>query len=126
MYSFGINDTFQALELGAVKKLIVWEDIPQYRYVVRNPTTLEEDTIYLKPEEERNPIHFQTDEGLAKEIVSKDSLLDWLIENYKQFGAKLEIVTDRSSEGSQFCMGFGGFGALLRWKVDFDVFVADG
>ena len=20
------------------------------------------------------------------------------------------------------CLGFGGFGALLRWKVDFDVF----
>jgi len=125
MYSFGINDTFKALELGAVDKLIVWDDIPQFRYVVRNPATLEEDTIYLKSEEESNPIHFQTECGLAKEIVSKDSLLDWLVENYKQYGTKLEIVTDRSSEGAQFCMGFGGFGALLRWKVDFDVFVVD-
>jgi len=125
MYSFGIKDTFTSLELGAVEKLIIWEEIPEYRYLVRNPTTLEEDTLYLKPGEESNPIHFQTEDGLAKEILNKESLLDWLVENYKQYGAKLEIITDKSSEGNQFCMGFGGFGALLRWKVDFDVFDED-
>lgn len=42
-----------------------------------------------------------------------------LANNYKSFGAALEFVTDRSQEGSQFCRGFGGIGAILRWKVDF-------
>jgi len=27
---------------------------------------------------------------------------------------KLEFVTDKSSEGNQFCMGFGGLGGTLR------------
>lgn len=30
----------------------------------------------------------------------------------------MEIITDKSPEGSQFCKGFGGIGALLRYKVD--------
>ena len=34
-------------------------------------------------------------------------------------GATLEIITDRSQEGSQFCKGFGGIGGLLRYRVDF-------
>ena len=31
----------------------------------------------------------------------------------------MEIVTDRSQEGSQFCKGFGGIGGILRYRVDF-------
>ena len=46
-------------------------------------------------------------------------LLEWFANNYKTFGAALEIITDRSQEGSQFCRGFGGIGGLLRYKVDF-------
>lgn len=34
---------------------------------------------------------------------------------------KLEFVTDKSSEGNQFCMGFGGLGAILRYRLDEDV-----
>jgi len=29
-------------------------------------------------------------------------------------------VSDRSSEGNQFVKGFGGIGALLRYKVNFE------
>lgn len=41
-------------------------------------------------------------------------LLEWLANNYKSFGATLEIITDRSQEGSQFVRGFGGVGGMLR------------
>ena len=30
----------------------------------------------------------------------------------------MEIVTDKSQEGSQFVRGFGGVGGILRYKVD--------
>jgi peptide chain release factor subunit 1 len=49
----------------------------------------------------------------------KDNITDYIAENYKQWGCKLEFVTNRSQEGSQFCRGFGGIGGLLRWKVEF-------
>ncbi len=47
------------------------------------------------------------------------SLLEWLANNYKTYGATLEIITDRSQEGAQFVRGFGGIGGLLRYRVDF-------
>jgi peptide chain release factor subunit 1 len=45
--------------------------------------------------------------------------VEWMANNYKNFGCNLEFVTDRSGEGTQFVKGFGGIGGILRWKVDF-------
>jgi len=36
---FGVNETIKALESGAVEELIVWEDLPVNRYVLRNKET---------------------------------------------------------------------------------------
>ena len=40
------------------------------------------------------------------------------MDNYKRFVSHLEIVTDKSSEGSQFVKGFGGIGGILRYKME--------
>lgn len=45
-------------------------------------------------------------------------LLEWFANNYKKFGATLEIVTDKSQEGSQFVKGFGGIGGKYSTDVD--------
>lgn len=42
--------------------------------------------------------------------MESQPLLEWLANNYKSFGATLEIITDKSQEGSQFVRGFGGIG----------------
>lgn len=36
------------------------------------------------------------------ETVEKLQLVEWFANNYKNFGATLEFVTNRSQEGSQF------------------------
>jgi len=46
------------------------------------------------------------------------TLVEWLANRHERFGAALELVTDRSPEGSRFCRGLG---ALLRYRVDFSV-----
>lgn len=46
------------------------------------------------------------------ELVESQQLLEWLANNYKSFGATLEIITDKSQEGSQFVRGFGGIGGI--------------
>ena len=56
------------------------------------------------------------------ETIESISVLEWFANNYKKFGAKLEIVTNRSQEGSQFVKGFGGIGGILRYKVEFNDF----
>ena len=57
--------------------------------------------------------------GVEMEQVTEPvPLLEWFAEKYKDFGANLEFVTNRSQEGAQFVKGFGGIGGLLRYKVD--------
>ena len=58
--------------------------------------------------------------GQEMDLVDQGSFLEWLAESYKDFGASLEFVSDRSSEGNQFVKGFGGIGAMLRYKVNFE------
>ena len=48
--------------------------------------------------------------GAELEVEEQMPLLEWFANNYKNFGTNLQIVTDRSQEGSQFCKGFGGIG----------------
>ncbi|KAI0747760.1 peptide chain release factor eRF/aRF subunit 1 [Daedaleopsis nitida] len=119
-YCFGIDDTFKALELGAVETLIVWENLDITRYVLRNAAG-EEIVIHVNKEQEKDREKFiDKSTGLEMEKASEpQSLLEWFAEKYKEFGANLEFVTNRSQEGAQFVKGFGGIGGLLRYKVDF-------
>lgn len=38
-YVFGVADTLQCLEMGAVETLVVWEDLQVYRYTLMNSTS---------------------------------------------------------------------------------------
>ncbi|PAV63137.1 hypothetical protein WR25_12394 [Diploscapter pachys] len=116
-YVFGVADTLQALEMGAVETLICWENLDIVRYKLKNSTG-EEKVIHLRPDEEKDKSHFQDKEGQDLEIVETMALLEWFANNYKSFGATLEIVTDKSQEGAQFVRGFGGIGGLLRYRVE--------
>lgn len=119
-YCFGVDDTLKALEMGAVEILICWENLNVQRYVLKNGSTGEEKILHLSPEQEKDVTHFQDKEtGVELELEEQMPLLEWLANNYKNFGTVLEIITDKSQEGSQFVRGFGGIGGMLRYKVDF-------
>ncbi|EPT00075.1 hypothetical protein FOMPIDRAFT_1023889 [Fomitopsis schrenkii] len=119
-YCFGVDDTLKALDLGAVETLIVWENLDTTRYVLRNAAG-EEIIIHVNKEQEKDREKFMDKStGLEMEQACEpQSLLEWFAEKYREFGANLEFVTNRSQEGAQFVKGFGGIGGLLRYKVDF-------
>mmetsp|Transcript_13265 Transcript_13265/g.24893 ORF Transcript_13265/g.24893 Transcript_13265/m.24893 type:complete len:463 (-) Transcript_13265:39-1427(-) len=119
-YCFGVEDTFKALDLGAVEDLIIWENLDVDRIVLRNNSTGVEKVVHLTKVQQGNENHFHDPvTGVELETVENESLVEWFANNYKQFGCNLEYVTDRSGEGTQFVKGFGGIGGILRWKVDF-------
>lgn len=118
-FCYGVKDTLNALELGAVSDLIVWENLATNRYSLRNPLTGEVDVFHFNEQQEQNPQNFHAKDGTELDVVEKISLLEWVTNNYSNFGSTLAFVTNRSQEGSQFCRGFGGIGGLLRYAVDF-------
>jgi len=118
-YVFGVEDTLKAMELGSVEILIAWENLDITRFQLKNHTTGEEKILHLTPEQEKDKSHFiEKESGVELELMESMSLLEWLANNYKSFGATLEIITDKSQEGSQFVRGFGGIGGILRYRVD--------
>lgn len=54
-----------------------------------------------------------------------DLFVDWIAENYKNFGCNLVFISDKSGEGTQFVEGFGGIGGTLRYKIDIEQFDDD-
>ena len=115
-YCFGIVDTMHALEMGAVEMLLVWENVVLNRYVHCSKT-----------DKSHTEVVFAAKPGEIEgtELVEVQPFDEWITENYKKFGTRLEFVSDNSSEGTQFCRGFGGIGGTLRWAIDFSMLHED-
>lgn len=119
-FCFGVRDTLYALESGAVDELIVWESLDISRHELRHPATGEMKIVHLNEQQDKDPNNFVAPDGAEYERVGeKVALLEWFANKFKEFGAKLHFVTNKSQEGSQFCRGFGGIGGLLRYQLDF-------
>jgi len=124
-FCFGVRDTLSCLEMGAVETLIVYESLEITRLVFKTPEG-SQDVKYLTKEQEGDGEHYSDPKtGQSLDVIEKMPLLEWLAENYKQFGCALEFVTNKSQEGSQFCRGFGGMGGVLRYAVDMADFEED-
>ena len=105
-YAFGLKDTFSALEASAVETLIVWEDLEVQRFELRHPVTGAVKVLHLAKDAEKERSQFvDADTGMDYEVVDKTPLVDWFAAHYKDFGAKLEFVTNKSQEGAQFVKG---------------------
>ncbi|KAI4197705.1 MAG: hypothetical protein LQ350_005774 [Teloschistes chrysophthalmus] len=117
---YGVEDTLKALELGAAETLIVYENLEYNRWVLKTSTGSEVVLHTNKAQEIDREMFMDKETGQEMEVVEQGAFLEWLAEKYKDFGANLEFVSDRSSEGNQFVKGFGGIGAILRYKVNFE------
>lgn len=117
---YGVEDTLKALELGACETLIVYENLDVTRWVLKSSSGSEVILHTLKQQETDREMFMDKETGQEMEVVDQGAFLEWLAEKYKDFGANLEFVSDRSSEGNQFVKGFGGIGAILRYKVNFE------
>ncbi|KAI5804051.1 peptide chain release factor eRF1/aRF1 [Peziza echinospora] len=117
---YGIEDTLKALELGAAEVLIVFENLDVTRWTLKASNGTEIILHTTKQQESNRELFMDRESGQEMEVAEQMSFLEWLAEKYKDFGATLEFVSDRSSEGNQFVRGFGGIGALLRYKVNFE------
>mmetsp|Transcript_16231 Transcript_16231/g.50375 ORF Transcript_16231/g.50375 Transcript_16231/m.50375 type:complete len:451 (-) Transcript_16231:341-1693(-) len=123
MYCYGVGDTMKAIDMGAVHTLIAFEDLETLRVTVKPADGSPASYYYYTPKEMEKPevqkiLHATNVEGGAANEIETVNLIEFLTENYQKMGFTLELVTDKSQEGTQFVRGFGGMGGLLRYKVD--------
>lgn len=116
---YGIKDTMYALINGAIEKLIIWDDLMVRRIVYKNNISGDKQIVYIKDDE-------IIEQMIGYDIKSDNVLLEWLlepnsnnIEHYKKYCKRIELVSDKSSEGNQFVIGFGGMGGFLRFAIDY-------
>jgi peptide chain release factor subunit 1 len=124
MFCFGIKDTMDCIEMGAVQTLIVYEDLEINRYVI-SPSDKSGPRILYMTEQEYHKTGYLSAQPTTNEenqtinfTVEAENLVDWIAVEYTKWGCQLELVSDKCQEGSQFVRGFGGIGGLLRYKVN--------
>lgn len=136
---FGSQDVVYALEAGAVETLLVWQDLPLYRYTLVSKEDARKKEIVFANARELIP-HFARRAAAATSVSSSSSsstsssvslnetyevveevrVLDWLVEHAPaMYGVdKVKLVSDASAEGHQFTQGFGGLAAMLRYRLE--------
>jgi peptide chain release factor subunit 1 len=126
-YAIGIDETSTLINDdagGLIDQLIIWENLTTKRYVYRQQN---EQVIVIVADNEQDAqrklkFYMKNSENEKIECIDEMNFLDYLTENYRQLHIRLHLVTDRSPEGQQFCLGFGGCAALLRYPVPTSIF----
>lgn len=98
----------------------MFENLDVTRWSLKSSEGTEVILHTTKAQEQDRTQFMDKETGQEMEVIEQMPFLEWLAERYKDFGANLEFVSDRSSEGNQFVKGFGGIGAILRYKVNFE------
>lgn len=98
-YCFGVEYTLKAFEMGTVEILMVYENLDIMRYVLHCQGIEDEKIMQLSLKQEKDESHF-TDKEAGEEhgLIESMPLLECLANNYKKFGATLEIATDKSQK----------------------------
>jgi len=114
-FCFGLENTCHAMEMGALDTLIVWDKLQVLR-VHRKGAQGEERVLHMTPEE----FGRHRDDGTCLEVIETYAFIEWVTQNQHADTVTLQIITDETPEGKQFCKGFGGVGGLLRWQMEFE------
>ncbi|KAK3676505.1 translation termination factor eRF1 [Recurvomyces mirabilis] len=117
------QDSGKALEAGAAETLIVFENLEMTRWQLKASEGPEVILHTTKQQETDRSLFLDKTTGQEMDVIEQLPFLEWLAEKYRDFGAQLEFVSDRSSEGNQFVRGFGGIGAILRYALNFEQLV---
>lgn len=131
---YGYEATKQALMQNKVATLIVNKDFEYYIakrkcnkcgneievHIVQKPDETDEDYEKRRAQIERNddPVEQRIHQGCGGVYVtiSMKDAIEELIDLADKSGAETVFVSNESSYGKEFLLGFGGIGALLRYK----------
>ena len=115
--TYGQKEVENALDIGKASILLISEAL---EWIVLKKRCDKEDfdeEIIIK-----DPLNFdESKERCSKcggpiEILEQVDYVDWMMEKTKSIGAETRVISRETPEGETFFKGFGGIGAILRYK----------
>jgi len=117
-YVFGMKDTIIAMDDGMIETLIIHDELSLNRLSLKSTSGSEALSVEIVPKSQATDGKYKNKNGEEFDVLENLPLTEWLLDNYKKYVNSLEIVSDKSSEGSQFVHSFGGIGGILRYKSE--------
>lgn len=116
--TYGQKEVEEALALGKVNTLLLSEEIEWwvYKFKCNDSGTEAEVVVKNQSEFDQNKYKCTKCGSNNAELVEQVDYIDWMMEKAQKTGAKTKIVSTDTPEGQQFLNGFGGIGAILRYK----------
>lgn len=116
--TYGQKQVEEALEIGKVEVLLLSEDLDWWVYKFRCDSCNEVEEIVVKEPNSFKESQFRCSKckGQNTELLEQVDYMDWMMEKARKTGASTRIVSTETPEGEQFFRGFGGIGAILRFK----------
>ncbi len=114
--SYGEADVRKNLEMGAVEVLLLSEGIKSNRETYECPvcSCVQEKTV--KNADESEEMKCPECGEKMKESGAKD-IIDDFVDMAEEVGSEVEIISTETEEGMQLLRAFGGFAAILRYRV---------
>ena len=123
--TYGEAAVRDALSIKKAQMLLVSEDLPYERVTYACQRCATQTIVNMKKSEEKKPMcpscttqsaaDVKKEDSTLKEIT-RENLADNLIALAESTGAKVEVISSNTAEGSQFLQMFYGVGAFLRYK----------
>jgi peptide chain release factor subunit 1 len=115
--TYGQKEVEDALEAGRVSILIISEAI-EWMVVKKicGKCDSEELEIAKTDKDYENSKWLCSKCDATGEIIEEVDYLDYMLEKAKAVGAEVFVASTETAEGKQFYEGFGGLGAMLRYK----------
>lgn len=111
--TYGIQEVLLAVESKQAEMLLISEELPfRFREYRCNSCEYSENKVSRGEAEARNCPKC----GAKMDIDIDEPLVDEAIDRANKHNVKVEVISTHTAEGAQFLNGFGGIGALLRYK----------
>ncbi len=119
---YGENQIRKALEMGAVDKLLLAEDLRRYRVELTCPSCDYKEYSTFKADEFDEglelPVCKKCETPTQMEISKKIDIIDELSELAENTGAEIFIISQNSEEGDSLVSAFNGIAAITRYPLD--------
>ena len=115
--AYGREEVEAALTIGKVDTLLLSEEIEMWVYKFKcGSCGAEEELVVMNQNEVDENRHKCVKCNAGSELVEQVDYVDWIMEKARSTGAKTKLISTETPEGEQFFRGFGGIGAILRYK----------